>query len=211
MSVKVKVCGLTSPEDAEFAALAGADAIGMVFYAKSPRHIADFGLAREIAAAVGPFVSVVALSVNAERSVLESLLSEVPVSLLQFHGDETAVECELYQRPYLKAMRMREGIDLHAEIERFPSSQGILLDTYKKGIPGGTGECFNWDRVPEGLAKPVVLAGGLIPENVAEAVVQVCPYAVDVSGGVEAEPGKKDRQKIRAFIENAKRGECSER
>ena len=202
--VRVKICGITTPEDAEIASQAGADAIGMVFYEKSPRHIGDFGLAREISLAAGPFVSVVALTVNSSQNELEQLLSSVPVSLLQFHGDEKEAFCSQFARPYVKALRMKEDMDVNTAVEEYQSSVGILLDTYVKGVPGGTGEAFNWDRVPENAAKPIILAGGLNPANVTTAIQTANPYAVDVSGGVEATPGKKDKEKVKEFIRKAK-------
>ncbi len=165
------------------------------------------GLAKEIAQAVGPFVSVVALSVNQEPSFIEHLLNRVPINVLQFHGDEAEAACTPYSVPYIKAIRMKDGIDVRVLIAQYPSAQGILLDTYSKGVPGGTGEKFNWDRVPNNPAKPIVLAGGLNPGNVGEAILSALPNAVDVSGGVEARPGVKDPQKVKDFIANAKNAE----
>ncbi|PCK09686.1 MAG: phosphoribosylanthranilate isomerase [Alteromonadaceae bacterium] len=203
-STRIKICGITRPEDAELAAALGADAIGMVFYEPSPRHVTDLGLAREIADAAGPFTTVVALTVNMVFRELDKVLNKVPVNLLQFHGDENEKICRQFQRPYIKAIRMRPGVDLEAEITAFESSSGILLDTYVKGIPGGTGEAFNWHSVPQNTAKPIILAGGLHADNVAEGIRVAKPYAVDVSGGVEAEKRIKDSAKLRAFIANAK-------
>jgi len=201
---RVKICGLTRPEDAQCAAEAGADAIGLVFYPKSARHIHDLGLAREIAAAVGPFVSVVGLVVNSSVGEIEALLEHVPLSLIQFHGDETQAQCLRYQHPFIKALRMKPGIDIEAEMSAFSEAQGILLDSYVPGIPGGTGESFEWSRVPRQTHRPVILAGGLTPDNVARGVAASRPYAVDVSGGVESAPGIKSAEKINAFIRNAK-------
>lgn len=205
-SPRVKICGITRPQDAEVAAACGADAIGMVFYPPSKRHIGDLGLAREIAQSVGPFVSVVALVVDQTRAAVEELLQCVPVHLLQFHGNEKHEDCCLYGRPFIKALRMKEGVEVTQTLADFPQAQGILLDAYVKGVPGGTGERFDWNRVPDSSSKPIVLAGGLTPENVAQAVLTAKPYAVDVSGGVEASPGVKDAQRIKEFVQNAKSG-----
>lgn len=203
MQTKVKICGIRSIADAESVASAGADAIGLVFYEPSPRHVPDLGLAAEIAMAVGPFTSVVGLFVDAEVAEVERILKTVPLNLLQFHGNENARYCEQYSHPYMKALRMKPGLDVLEVASEYSSARGILLDTYVKGVPGGTGERFNWAEVPPSL-KNVVLAGGLTAENVAHAVKSVKPYAVDVSGGVESTPGKKDANKIRAFISEAK-------
>jgi len=142
----------------------------------------------------------VGLFVNASRCELGEILDAVPLDLLQFHGDETAEECEGWHRPYIKALRVKAGDDIAAAVDAYPSASGVLLDTYVEGVPGGTGEAFDWSLIPQALSKPLILAGGLTPENVADAVARVKPYAVDVSGGVEASKGIKDHAKIRAFI-----------
>jgi len=202
-AVRVKICGITRVEDALAAAAAGADAIGLVFYAKSPRAV-DIEQAREILAVLPPFVTSVGLFVDAERSELERILASVPLDLLQFHGDESVQQCEAFGRPYIKALRVKAGDDIAAQVARYPSAQGILLDAYVEGVPGGTGEAFDWSLIPQTLSKPLILAGGLRPDNVAEAVSRVRPYAVDVSGGVEASKGVKDVEKIGAFIRAAR-------
>ena len=202
-AVRVKICGITRVEDALAAAAAGADAIGLVFYAKSPRAV-DIEQAREILAALPPFVTTVGLFVDAERSELERILASVPLDLLQFHGDESVQQCEAFGRPYIKALRVKAGDDIAAQVARYPSAQGILLDAYVEGVPGGTGEAFDWSLIPQMLSKPLILAGGLRPDNVAEAVSRVRPYAVDVSGGVEASKGVKDVEKVGAFIRAAR-------
>lgn len=202
-AVRVKICGITRVEDALAAAAAGADAIGLVFYAKSPRAV-DIEQAREILAALPPFVTSVGLFVDAERSELERILASVPLDLLQFHGDESVQQCEAFGRPYIKALRVKAGDDIAAQAARYPSAQGILLDAYVEGVPGGTGEAFDWSLIPQMLSKPLILAGGLRPDNVAEAVSRVRPYAVDVSGGVEASKGVKDVEKVGAFIRAAR-------
>lgn len=202
-AVRVKICGITRVEDALAAAAAGADAIGLVFYAKSPRAV-EVEQARAIIAALPPFVTTVGLFVDIERAELERILARVPLDLLQFHGDEAVAQCEGFNRPYIKALRVKAGDDIAAQARRYPSAQGILLDTYVEGVPGGTGEAFDWSLVPHDLGRPVILAGGLRPDNVAAAVVQVRPYAVDVSGGVEASKGIKDAQRIGAFVRAAR-------
>jgi phosphoribosylanthranilate isomerase len=204
-AIRVKICGITRVEDALAAAAAGADAIGLVFYARSPRAV-DVEQARAIIAALPPFVTTVGLFVDMERTELERLLASVPLDLLQFHGDESPEQCEGFNRPYIKALRVKAGDDIAARVDRYPGASGILLDTYVEGVPGGTGAAFDWSLVPQTLSKPVILAGGLHSDNVASAVAQVRPYAVDVSGGVEAGKGIKDAERIGAFIRAARGG-----
>jgi phosphoribosylanthranilate isomerase len=199
MRTRVKICGITRPADAHAAIKSGADALGMVFYAPSSRAV-TIEQAREVVASLSPFVTVVGLFVNEERERIAQILSEVRIDLLQFHGDETPQECAGHHRPYIKAIRMREGVDLEAELNRYSQSEGLLLDTYRKGVPGGTGDSFDWDLIPAKIAGSITLAGGLDSENVTQAIEQVRPYAVDVSGGVEQEKGIKDAQKIAAFM-----------
>lgn len=202
--VRVKICGITSVADAAAAVSAGADAIGLVFYSKSPRAV-GITEAAAIARSVGPFVTVVGLFVDADAAYVRSVLEQVPLHVLQFHGDESQDYCQQFGRPYLKALRMKEGLDVSAAMAKFPSATGILLDAYRPGVPGGTGETFDWQRVPVNSSVPVVLAGGLNPDNVAEAVATTQVYGVDVSGGVEASPGKKDTDRMMAFVRHAKR------
>ena len=200
VAVRSKICGITRVEDALAAAEAGADAIGLVFYAKSPRAV-DVQQARAIVRALPPFVTTVGLFVNASRCELTELLEAVPLDLLQFHGNESPAECEGYHRPFIKALRVRAGDDLEAACQLYRRASGVLLDTYVPGVPGGTGEAFDWSLVPARLSKPIILAGGLSAANVAQAIAQVRPYAVDVSGGVEAGKGIKDHRKIDAFLQ----------
>lgn len=200
---RVKICGITNKNDAILACDSGADAIGLVFYPPSPRFVSN-KQAADVVSALPPFITSVALFVNAQRQEIEQVLDEVAIDLIQFHGDETEEFCASFKRPYIKAVRMKEGLDLYKVQNDYASARGLLLDTYKKGVPGGTGEAFNWDKVPHDLSLPVILAGGLVPENIAQAIKQVKPYAVDVSGGVEASKGKKDRQKIIRFMEGVK-------
>lgn len=198
--VRSKICGITRIEDALAAVEAGADAIGFVFYAKSPRAV-DVRQARAIIAELPPFVTTVGLFVNASRCELNEILEVVPLDLLQFHGDEAPEDCEGYHRPWIKALRVRPGDDLEAACQRYAGAHGILLDTYVAGVPGGTGEAFDWSLVPARLSKPIILAGGLSAANVGQAIAQVRPYAVDVSGGVEQAKGIKDAAKIKAFMQ----------
>lgn len=198
--VRSKICGITRIEDALIAAEAGADAIGLVFYAKSPRAV-SIQQARDIVAALPAFVTTVGLFVNASREELNDVLAGVALDLLQFHGDESPAECESYQRPYIKALRVKPGDDIAQLAAPYAKARGILLDTYVPGVPGGTGAAFDWSLVPSGLPQPVILAGGLSAANVQAAIEQVRPYAVDVSGGVEVGKGIKDAAKIRAFMQ----------
>jgi len=198
--VRSKICGITRVEDALAAVEAGADAIGLVFYAKSPRAV-SVQQARAIVAALPPFVTSVGLFVDASRCELGEILDAVPLDLLQFHGDETPDECDHYGRPYIKALRVKPGDDIAAQVARYANARGVLLDTFVPGIPGGTGEAFDWSLVPAQLSKPVILAGGLTAANVAQAIEKVRPFAVDISGGVESAKGIKDATKIHAFME----------
>ncbi|MBU1330381.1 MAG: phosphoribosylanthranilate isomerase [Gammaproteobacteria bacterium] len=197
--VRSKICGITRIEDALAAAQAGADAIGLVFYAKSPRAV-TVAQAQAIIAALPPFVTTVGLFVDATHRELSDILAAVPLDLLQFHGDESAEFCGRYGRPYLKALRVKPGDDVAAAMAHYPDAAGILLDTYVAGVPGGTGEAFDWSLVPRDSARPIILAGGLDAASVAAAIAQVRPYGVDVSGGVELSKGIKDAEKIRAFV-----------
>lgn len=198
-AVRSKICGITRIEDALAAVEAGADAIGLVFYAKSPRAV-SVQQARAIIAALPPFITTVGLFVNASRCELNETLDAVALDMLQFHGDETPEECDGYHRPYIKALRVKAGDDIEQVCRAYRNARGILLDTYVEGVPGGTGETFDWALIPNELSKPVILAGGLTSANVAQAIAQVKPYAVDVSGGVEKGKGIKDREKILAFM-----------
>ena len=195
---RIKICGITRVEDGLEAARLGADAIGLVFYAPSPRAV-EADQAARIVAALPPFVTTVGLFVNAPEQEIRAVLNQVPLDVLQFHGDESAADCRCYQRPYLKAIRMREGLDVSSVAEEYEDASGILLDAYQKGVPGGTGKTFDWSVIPE-LTQAVILAGGLNETNVIDGIKQVKPWAVDVSGGVEASKGIKDHQKMATFI-----------
>lgn len=202
--VRIKICGITRVEDALAAAAAGADAIGLVFYAPSPRAVSAVQ-ARQIISALPPFVTSVGLFVNASAQEVKAVLAEVPLDVLQFHGDEPADFCKQFGRPYLKALRVRAGDDLNALAAQWPDASGILLDSYKAGVPGGTGEIFDWSLIPAERSWPLVLAGGLAAENVADAITRAAPWAVDVSGGVEQAKGIKDAEKINSFVREVKR------
>jgi len=197
---RVKICGITRVEDALAAANSGADAIGLVFYERSPRHVV-IAQAAQLAAALPPFVSVVGLFVDAEAALVREVLASVPLDLLQFHGDESPEYCAQFARPFLKAIRVKAGVDLLQCAARFHAAKGLLLDAHVEGIPGGTGATFDWSLIPPRLPLPVILSGGLDAENVASAIKQVRPYAVDVSSGVESGKGIKDAAKIARFIQ----------
>jgi len=205
--VRSKICGITRIEDALAVVEAGADAIGLVFYGKSPRAV-SVEQAAAILHALPPFVTTVGLFVDMPRDELQQLLQRLPLDLLQFHGDESPADCEGFGRPYIKALRVRPGEDVAAAMAPYTGARGILLDTFVEGVPGGTGASFDWSLVPEDAAKPIILAGGLDSDNVARAIRQVRPYAVDVSGGVEASKGIKDADKIRAFVRAVRDARC---
>jgi len=200
MRTRVKICGITRVEDALAATAAGADAIGLVFDERSPR-CASLAQAEAVARALPPFVTVVGLFVNAARDRVEEVLSRVPLDLLQFHGTETPEQCRVHRRAYIKAIAMKPDVDLIAMQARYADATGLVLDNYSPAAAGGTGEVFDWMRVPANLSKPVILAGGLTPANVAQAIRALRPYAVDVSSGVEQSKGVKDAGKISAFLE----------
>lgn len=200
---RVKICGITNRIDAQLACDYGADAIGLVFYPPSPRYV-NIEQAAIVIESLPPFISSVALFVNARREEIDNVLKQLAIDVIQFHGDESAEFCRSFNRPYIKAIRMQEGLDLYAVQKEYAGARGLLLDTYKKGIPGGTGETFNWEKVPHDLDSPVILAGGLAADNVALAIKQVKPYAVDVSGGVEASKGIKDGEKMARFMANVR-------
>jgi len=204
MRTRVKICGITRRQDAEFAVEMGADALGLVFYSPSPRAV-TIAQAQEIVAGLPPFINIVALFVDAKPEDVFACLTALPIGLLQFHGDESPEYCEQFNHPYMKALRMREGLDLESEVSRYSSASAILVDSYQPGIPGGTGQVFDWSLITK-INMPLVLAGGLDAENVAQAIEQVKPYAVDVSGGVEQAKGIKDKMKISDFMQEVVNG-----
>lgn len=197
--VRAKICGITRVEDALAAIEAGADALGFVFHPASPRAVTP-AQAAAIVAELPPFVTTVGLFVDAADDLLRDTLALVPLDLLQFHGDETDADCARHGRPWIKALRVRPDQDLAAAIAAHPRARGILLDAWHPQLPGGTGQTFDWQLVPMAGRQPIILAGGLTADNVTEAIRQVRPYAVDVSGGVEQAKGIKDAAKIQAFM-----------
>lgn len=204
MRTRIKICGMTHRDDALHAVNCGADAIGLIFVEKSPRYV-SLTEARFIAESLPPFVSVVGLFMDAPAEKVQEALRVLPISLLQFHGDESPKYCDQFEMPYIKVLRMREDVNVVAFAQQYPNAAGILLDTYHKEQGGGTGQTFDWKRIPQDMPLPVILAGGLNPDNVADAVEQVRPYAVDVSSGVESAPAVKDHQKIEKFIKEVQR------
>lgn len=199
MQTRVKICGITRIEDASSAVNEGADAIGLIFYAPSPRNV-DINIAAEIVKQLPPFVSVVGLFVNADQAWVDDVLLNVPIDLMQFHGEETPAYCRQFGKPYMKAIRVRESTNLLQYEDEFSDARALLLDTFVDGAAGGTGKTFDWNLIPKTMVKPVVLAGGLNATNVTEAIRKVRPYAVDVSGGVEQSKGIKSAEKIAAFM-----------
>ncbi|WP_110689479.1 phosphoribosylanthranilate isomerase [Salinicola endophyticus] len=206
--VRIKICGMTRREDIHAAVACGADALGFVLWPGSGRAIEPARLAA-LSAEVAPFVTRVGLFVDADAASVEAALPYL--DLLQFHGDESPEFCARFAKPWIKALRMRDGLDLEQAVRRYAGAGALLLDAYRPGVPGGTGETFDWSRIPGDLGKPVILAGGLTPDNVATAIARVAPYAVDVSGGVEARAdggalrhGIKDPARLRAFCHHVR-------
>jgi|SRR5690554_2393796 len=197
MRTRIKFCGLTREQDIADAVAAGADALGFVLWSGSSRYV-DVARLAELAAQVPAFVTRVGLFVDPEPALVRQVTPYL--DLLQFHGNETPAFCAAFERPWIKALRMRDDLDLNVAAEAFCGAQALLLDAYRPGVPGGTGETFDWSRIPAGLKKPVILAGGLTPDNVADAIERVRPFAVDVSGGVEAAPGSKCPRLLEAFF-----------
>lgn len=203
---RIKICGITRVEDARAAVELGADALGLVFYAPSPRNV-SLEQAAAIARVIPPFITLVGLFVNAETRTIEQTLAAVPLQLLQFHGEEAAVDCNRFSRPYIKAARVRAGLDLVEYARGFPDARGLLLDAHVEGYGGG-GKTFDWALIPPELPLPIILSGGLNPANITEAVRRVRPWAVDVSSGVESAKGIKDARQIAEFIAGVKDGEA---
>lgn len=196
--VRVKICGITRIEDALAAIDAGADALGFVFYPPSPRYV-SIEQARNIIEELPPFVTTVGLFVDPSKEVVDAVLQEVPLSLLQFHGDESSLFCEQFKMPWLKALAFRHDLDVEQILTQYKKAAGILWDAWHPVLKGGTGNTIEWQKLPK-FTQPMILAGGLTPENVAEAISITQPYAVDVSGGVEQSKGIKDVALMRAFI-----------
>lgn len=206
---RVKICGIRDAANARVAAEAGADAIGLVFYRKSPRYVAP-AAAAAIAASLPPYVMAVGLFVDSPREEVESILGEVPLDLLQFQGEEPPAFCEAFGRPFVRAVRMEEGIDLLEYADRFSRAKALLLDAHVPGQPGGTGRTFDWAGIPREVPIPLILSGGLTVQNVGRAVREVRPWAVDVSSGVERERGVKDPAKIVEFIRSVRREDAGQ-
>lgn len=206
MTIRVKICGITRIEDALTAVSLGASAIGLVFWRQSARYVAP-AKAREIIAALPPFISVVGVYVDPDTEWVEETSSIAGLNLLQFHGDESPEFCQKFALPYIKAVRVRTGVDLLQYATRYTGARGLLLDTYVKGEPGGTGHVFDWNLIPRDLPLPLILSGGLHAANITGAIRQARPWAVDVSSGVEAAKGIKDAEKIAAFMQGVRNSE----
>ncbi len=209
MRTRIKICGFTRTQDAVIAARLGVDAVGLVFYPPSPRNI-EIQRASEIVKALPAFTSTVALFVDAEAQSIEAVLQHVAIDLIQFHGNETAGFCRSFNRPYVKAIRVRRGLDISELADRYHDAAGLLLDAYHPDAKGGTGCAFDWQLVPADCRLPIILAGGLQPENARQAVQSVRPYAVDVSSGVEVGKGIKDAGKMAAFVREVEQGDRNE-
>lgn len=201
--VRVKVCGITRIKDALSAIKLGAHAIGFVYWPKSSRYIVPEA-AQKITAALPPFVTTVGVYVDPSKEWVEETAQTAGLSLLQFHGDESPEFCDQFSLPYIKAIRVREGVDLIQYATQYRYARGLLLDTYTVGMPGGTGHVFDWKLIPQRLPLPLILSGGLNPDNVALAIKQTQPWAVDVSSGVEVAQGIKDEKKINAFMQGVR-------
>ena len=207
LRTRVKICGITRPEDAAEAARLGVDAIGLVFYEKSPRDVA-IEQAQAICAALPGFVTVVSLFLNPEDELVDQVLKELPIDLIQFHGRESAEFCRSFDRPYIKALGMAGEVDLAVEAKAYADARGFLLDSHATGAAGGTGEIFDWNSIPQSFRQSTILAGGLNPVNVAEAIHTVRPYAIDLSSGVESAPGIKDAALMAQLMKEVKRVDC---
>jgi phosphoribosylanthranilate isomerase len=201
---RIKICGIARREDALYASELGVDAIGLVFYRQSPRYLTVDG-ALEVLRGLPPFVSVVGLFMNADVAAVAAVIDKVPLDLLQFHGGETAEFCRVFGLPYIKSVAMMDSPDVKAYIAQFPEAAGFLLDAVRTGEAGGSGTGFDWRQVPANVGRPLILAGGLNPENVAHAIRQTRCYAVDVSSGVEMDKGIKSPEKMRAFVEQVQK------
>jgi len=204
---RVKICGITRPDDGVEAARLGVDAIGLVFYEKSPRKVM-LEQAKVICEALPGFVTVVSLFMNPEAEQVNRVLDACPIDLIQFHGTETADFCQSFSKPYIKAVGMANAEDLGISFKNYSTAKALLLDSHATGAAGGTGEVFDWNSIPQQYRHSIILAGGLRPDNVAEAIQQVRPYAVDLSSGVESEPGIKDAALMAQLMNEVKRVDC---
>jgi phosphoribosylanthranilate isomerase len=208
MRTRVKICGFTQVEQAVQAAKLGVDAIGLVFYPPSPRHI-EIAQAQAIVRALPAFTSVVALFVNAQQAQIQEVLANVAIDCIQFHGEEAAIDCRIYAKPYIKALQVHAGVDIPGLAKQYHDAAGLLLDAYHPDAKGGTGHGFDWGLIPKQCDLPIILAGGLNVENAKQAVQTVRPYALDVSSGVEITKGFKDAAKMAAFITQVNEGDRS--
>lgn len=206
MRCRVKVCGITSVADAQMVSRAGADALGLVFYPKSPRNV-SLEQARMISQAIPPFVTRVSLFLNAERDFITQVLDQVTLDVIQFHGNESAEFCRSFGRPYIKALGML-GQNFYDLARAYPDAQGLLVDSHAPGAAGGTGQTFDWTQLPQNYPQALILAGGLKADNVYQAIKTTQVYAVDVSSGVESTAGVKDPAKVTAFLNEVRRVEC---
>mgnify|MGYP003344497489 FL=1 len=195
---RVKFCGFTHQDDVAQAVALGADALGFVFYGPSSRYVSPEH-AKTLTRSVPAFVTRVGLFVNEEAETIQRIFEIAQLNLIQYHGEESPEFCDAVGLPYIKAFRVRKGMDLRTEMDRYPNASGFLLDAYVKGQPGGTGERFDWELIPHSHA-PIILAGGLTPDNAKDAIDQVAPWALDVSGGIETKPGRKDPDKMARFM-----------
>ena len=203
MTVLVKICGITSVQQAQMVQAAGADMLGLVIYEKSPRYV-NVQKAAEIRSAINAPALAVALLVNPAEALVKQVIEQVKPDYLQFHGDESPEFCHQFNYPFIRAIRMREGLDVNKEVDAYRAEGGFLFDAWSDALYGGTGHSFDWSRLPTSRDYRLILAGGLTPENVDAAVELVKPYMVDVSGGVESAPGIKDQGKVEEFIYRAK-------
>lgn len=201
---RVKFCGITRPEDAEAAIAMGVDAIGLVFVAHSKRCV-SVAQARAVIAAAAPLVSVIGLFMDAPAADVAGVLDALPLDALQFHGGESPDYCRQFRRPYVKALAMGDGVDVSVALSRYAGARGVLLDAHRSGEQGGTGHSFDWSAIPASLAGRIILAGGLTPDNVAAAIAQVRPHAVDVSSGIESAPGIKCAGRMQQFMNEVQR------
>lgn len=207
MRTRVKICGITRTEDALAAISSGADAIGFVFWQQSSRNILP-QQASIITQNIPAFVTTVGVYVDPTVDWVHETSTTAHLGLLQFHGDESPEFCDQFALPYVKALRIKEGVDLLEYADRYQNAKALLLDTYSANLPGGTGEVFDWELIPTDLSLPIILSGGLTSDNVVHAITKVKPWAVDVSSGVEASKGIKDIDKISAFMQRVKNCEC---
>lgn len=206
MRTRIKFCGMTNVEDAIFAAELGVDAIGLIFVPDSSRLV-TVSKARIIIQALPAWVSTVVVVANQSAEEIKNLITALPFDMLQFHGDESPEFCQQFNKPYIKAIRMHEDINALSLIEQYHTANGFLLDNYSADTLGGTGKTFDWKKVPAIVSQPIILAGGLTPVNVTQAIKQVHPYGVDVVSGIESRPDCKDHTKMRHFITEVKNAE----